>query len=338
MKPLAYLTLLALSAALVGALPVQAEQPSDSSPFAKLEADFASWQTEDTAWSDYGSKDEGYGDAGCGDVGCGDVGCGDMGCGGCRTSGIIAGVEMPLLQAHYGACSLDMASQGLAMPQLTPSFNHEATPRFWLGLKSCDGLAMRLRYWQYDHSASAVDVPNQYYVAMGLEAENLDFEIAQTGHFCNWDFEIAGGARWAKIADAIYLDDDGDWAAWAREFEGGGPMFAVAVRRQLGIGNLALVGNFRASLIYGDTDLALSYDFDEDADDITAGVGDHLVEIYEIQVGAEWSRMMCGGYRVAGRVVLEAQAWELAPGPGPLGLFDTNIGFVGPSFALAIER
>ena len=28
----------------------------------------------------------------------------------------------------------------------------------------------------------------------------------------------------------------------------------------------------------------------------------------------------------------------LAPGPGPLGLFDTNLGFVGPSFSLAMER
>jgi hypothetical protein len=330
MKPLGYLAVLAASAALMGALPVQAEK-SDSNPFAKLEADFASWQTEETPWSDYGLD----GDSG---VCCGDVGCGDVGCGGCRASGIIAGVEMPLLQAHYGACGVDIPGQGVQLPEITPSFDHETTPRFWLGLKSCDGLALRVRYWQYDHAASAVDVPNRYYVDMGLEAASFDFEIAQTAYFCNWEFEIAGGARWAKIADDINLDYDGDLAAWSRSFEGGGPTFGVGVRRQLGIGGLALVGTFRASLIYGDTNLALSYDLLVGADDIAVGVDDQLVEIYEIQVGAEWSRMMCSGYRVAGRVVLEGQAWELAPGPGPLGLFDTNIGFVGPSFSLAIER
>lgn len=335
MKPLAYLAVLAISAALVGALPVQAEQPSDSNPFAKLEADFASWQTEDTAWSDYGLDSDGG--VGCGDVGCDDVGCGG-GCQGCRSSGIIAGVEMPLLQAHYGACSLDLPDQGLLLPQFTPTFDHETTPRFWLGLKSCDGLALRIRYWQYDHSASAVDAGPPYVVEAGLQAADLDFEVAQSGYFCNWEFEIAGGARWAKIADDLDINDRGNLASWNRDFEGGGPMFAVAVRRQLGIGGLALVGNFRASLIYGDTYLALSDDVLDVTEDIRATVNDHLVEIYEIQVGAEWSKVTCSGYRVAGRVVLEGQAWELAPGPGPLGLFDTNIGFVGPSFSLAIER
>jgi hypothetical protein len=335
MKPLAYLAVLAVSAALVGALPVQAEQ-NDSNLFAKLEADFASWQTEGTPWSDYGS--DGNGEACCGDVGCGDGGCGGCGCGCCRTSGIIAGVEMSLLQAHYGACSIDLPNQGVQYPQCTPAFDHETTPRFWLGLESCDGLAFRIRYWQYDHSASAVDVGAGYYVDAGLQAEDLDFEVAQSGYFCNWEFEIAGGARWAKIADDLNINDGGTLASWARSFEGGGPTFALGVRRELGIGNLALVGNFRASLIYGDTYLALSDDVLDVTEDITATIDDHLVEIYEIQVGAEWSRMMCGGYRVAGRVVLEAQAWELAPGPGPLGLFDTNIGFVGPSFSLAIER
>jgi hypothetical protein len=334
MKPLAHLAVLAVSAALAGALPAGAEE-SDSKPFAKLEADFASWQAEQNAWSDYAYEGSG-GD--CCDVGCsGDVGCGGVGCGGCRTSGIIAGVEMPLLKAHYGACGVDVPGL-FQLPEMTPSFDHETTPRFWLGVKSCDGLAMRFRYWEYDHSASAVDVPNRYYVDMGLEAGTFDFEIAQTADFCNWQFEIGGGARWAKIDDDIHLDYDGDPVSWSRSFEGGGPTFAVAVRRQLGIGQLALVGNFRASLIYGDTDLGLDFDLGLDADTVAVGIDDQLVEIYEIQVGAEWSRMMCGGYRVAGRVVLEAQAWELAPGPGPLGLFDTNIGFVGPSFALSIER
>lgn len=332
MKPLAYLAVLAVSVALVGALPVQAQQ-GNPQPFGKLEPDFAPWQTDDTPWSDYGL--EGGGAVCCGDVGCGGVNCGRC----CRTSGIIAGVEMPLLKAHYGACSLDIPGRGVQLPELTPAFDHEATPRFWLGLKSCDGLAFRVRYWQYDHSASAIDAGASYYlVEAELQAENLDFEVAQSGHFCNWEFEIAGGGRWAKIVDDVNINDGGLLASWYRDFEGAGPMFAVAVRRRLGVRGLALVGNFRASLIYGDTNLALNIEEGETSENMSAGVDDHLLEIYEIQVGAEWSRMTCSGCRIAGRVVLEGQAWELAPCPGPLGLFDTNIGFVGPSFSLAIER
>jgi hypothetical protein len=332
MKPLAYLVVLAVSVALVGALPALA-QPSGPKLFDKLENDYTSWQAEKDAWSGYGLE-------GDGGVCCGDVGCGDMGCGGyqsCRTSGIIAGVEMPLLKAHYGAVSLDIPGV-VQLPELTPSFDHEPTPRFWLGLRSCDGLAFRARYWQYDHSASAIDLGTGYYVAAGLEAQSLDFEVAQTGYFCNWEFEIAGGGRWAKIGDDLSINYADTLVSWDRSFEGGGPTFAIGVRRKLGRGRLALVGNFRASLIYGDTHLALGLDDGQTAEGMSAGVDDQLVEIYEIQVGAEWSKMMCGGCRVAGRVVLEGQAWELAPAPGPLGLFDTNIGFVGPSFSLAIER
>jgi len=330
---------LAVIAALVAAAPVAADE-STSALGGASDVDRAAWQGKDDPWSGY---DAGY-DAGQDVVvGCdGAMGCeAAIACGGplcCRRPGLVAGMELPLLQAHYGACSLAMPREQVALPQCTPDFDHEATPRFWLGYETCDGLAFRVRYWQFDHTASAVDAQNGYYVEAGVAAEDLDFELAQSVQFGNWQLEVAGGARWAKVSDDVLVRWEEYLDVWARSFEGGGPTFAVAARRPLGIGGLGLVADFRASFIYGDADLALSDQLLGVGDDIRMTVDDQVLEVYEIQVGAEWSRTTCAGWRLTGRVVLEGQVWELAPGPGPLGLFDTNLGFVGPSFSLAIER
>lgn len=326
---------LAVIAVLVAAAPGLAEE-SESAVTGQSDVDLVSWQAKGDPWAGY---DAGYDDLmGCDcEVGCG----GGMGCGGsacCRRPGIIAGMELPLLQAHYGACGVSVLGEEIDLPRCTPDFDHEATPRFWLGYESCDGLAFRVRYWQFDHTASAVDAANEYYVEVGLAAEDLDFELAQSVQFCNWEFEIAGGARWAKVSDDIFISWEEELGLWARSFEGGGPTFALAARRPLGPNGLGLVANFRASFIYGDASFALSDDVMGIDDDIQATIDDQVLEIYEIQVGAEWSKTMCGGWRFTGRAVLEGQVWELAPGPGPVGLFDTNLGFVGPSFSLAIER
>jgi hypothetical protein len=306
------------------------------------EPEVGSWQTDDGPWAGYGLECDGG--PCCGDAtGCGDV----VDCGGacCRRPGFLAGMELPLLQAHYGAGRIRVPGE-FRLSQCTPDFDHEATPRFWLGYESCDGLAMRVRYWQFDHTGSAVDAQRQYYVQVGLAAEDLDFEIAQSAQLGRWEFELAGGARWAKVTDDIRVNWDGDRSTWARRFEGGGPTLALGARRPLGVRGLGLVANFRASFIYGDTRATLSDELEID-EDIWAVIDDHVLEIYEIQVGAEWSKTMSAGFRLTGRVVLEGQVWDLAQGPGALGLadanlgsgvFDTNLGFVGPSFSLAIER
>ncbi len=332
---------LAILAALLAAAPTRADEDS-SGLFGTGDVDLVAWQTTDDPWAGYHAQGGGTlaadGAAGCGEVtGCdGAIGCDGPIC--CRRSGLIAGMEMPLLQAHTGAISIREAGW-YRLPKYTPDFDHEATPRFWLGYETCDGLSFRWRYWQYDHTTSAVDAKRQYYVEAGLAAEDFDFEIAQRADLGNWEFELAGGARYAKLSDDLRISWDGDLVLWERGFEGGGPTFALAARRPLALPGFGLVADFRASFIYGDTRAELLETVDDQIiTEIWTAVDDQVTEIYEIQVGADWSCMTRGGWELTGRLVLEGQVWALAPGPAPLDAFDTTIGFVGPSFSLAIER
>ncbi|HUT89915.1 MAG TPA: hypothetical protein VMY37_10480 [Thermoguttaceae bacterium] len=330
MRSFGQLAPLAVIAALLAAMPAPAEENES----AVVGEELVSWQAKGDPWSGY---DAGYDDATGRDgaTGCeGAIVCGDPLA--CRRPGLIAGMELPLLKAHYGAGGVTIPGEQVSLSEYMPDFGHEATPRFWLGYETCDGLAFRVRYWQFDHTASAVDARASYYVEVGVAAEDLDFELAQSAQLGNWEFEVAGGARWAKVSDDVFINWDGDLADWTRSFEGGGPTFGVAARRPLCIGGLGLVADFRASFIYGDANFALADDVLEIVEDMQATIDDQVIEIYEIRVGAEWSRMTCAGWQLTGRLMLEGQVWELAP--GPLGLFDTNLGFVGPTFSLAIER
>jgi hypothetical protein len=104
-----------------------------------------------------------------------------------------------------------------------------------------------------------------------------------------------------------------------------------------------LIAGARASLLFGESKLSLSENvlgglIGDVAPDGLSGTSlsanQHLLEIYEVKFGGEWSRPLgCG--RLFARAVYEAQAWELAP--FVLGLLDSNIGFVGASFSLGIE-
>ena len=96
--------------------------------------------------------------------------------------------------------------------------------------------------------------------------------------------------------------------------------------------HLERVGDSTASI---DDDGLIGNPFGSDVnwlDGLTLEVDDQTMRIYEVAIGAEWSRCTCSGARLYARAVLEAQTWEV-----PF-LVDTSFGFVGPSFAIGIER
>ena len=64
-------------------------------------------------------------------------------------------------------------------------------------------------------------------------------------------------------------------------------------------------------------------------------VSQHLMQAWEFQVGAEWSRPTGRGSELVVRAVYEAQVWEWAPS---LGLLSMDIGYVGPTFAVGFTR
>ena len=59
------------------------------------------------------------------------------------------GVNYQVTQTHLGG----------SVTELRPfSYDHELTPRIWLGFVVGDGLGVRTRYWQYDHGGAPVGV------------------------------------------------------------------------------------------------------------------------------------------------------------------------------------
>ncbi len=264
-----------------------------------------------------------------------------------RAQGVIGGAELTVLKAHGGSLSVDVP--GVGEFNLTPGFDPEVSPRVWLGYQTCNGLAFKVRFWKFDQEVSGTETfdSSDYDLGVGLEAETLDFELSQTGSFCNWEVEVAGGIRWAQLEDSLSIAEDSvstpDSLAVIRDFHGMGPTVALAARRPIGCGGLALIGNMRLSLLYGDTTVALEedglidsmLDLDGDLDwldGLALEVDDHLVQIYEIQLGVEWTKCTRSGAKLYARAVLEAQTWQ-----APL-IVDSTFGFVGPSFAFGIER
>jgi len=280
----------------------------------------------------------------CGDA-CGDpCAIGKQRC--CRPrGGIIAGADIAVLEPHIGTLGLSLGDWGSS--SMSPDFDGEIAPRIWLGYQGSGGLSGRMRYWQFDHNATGENIVSgltqgEGNLTLGLEAHALDFELAQEGCFRNWVFEIAGGVRYGKMEFAVGVSDLPEIPesgcipdfGLAATFEGVGPTVALAARRPIGSGGLAFVVGARGSFLFGDTDVSGS-----GAASIVNHLGieleEHLMQVWEFQVGGEWSRTTECGNRLFARAVYEAQVWEWAPA---LGLLGSDIGFVGPTFSLGVAR
>ncbi len=253
-------------------------------------------------------------------------GCCDSGCCSCACPGWIAGLELAVLQPHIGSLQIDPGGGALA---ITPEFDSEASPRIFLGYKGSEGLGARVRYWQFDHSAQT-SIAGLVDLSLRLENHALDFEFMQDGEFWNWDVEIAGGFRYGKLglgidANILFFPFNA-----AVTFEGVGPTVAMAARRPFGSRGLALVAGARGSFMYGDSRF--------NGPQILVNqirVSQHLMQAWEFQVGAEWSRTTSAGSEIFARAAYEAQVWEWAPS---LGILSMDIGYVGPTFSIGITR
>jgi hypothetical protein len=286
---------------------------------------------------------------GCCDVGCCD-GCGDIGCGGTcgSTCHIYAGAEVSFLKPHLGA--LGFSATGHPDAMILPTFDYEASPRFWIGFEDSSGLGLRAIYWQIDESARmdmwhADDIAGMldgvYIDGIGvdLEAETLDLEVTQRGCLGCLELAFAGGVRYGRMQTGLFVDgeivDLGDFRGGvATEFEGVGPTLALDARRPLGCYGLSLVGGIRGAWLYGCTDGFLTGDATE-LIDVTITAEDHLMQVYEANLGVEYSCCLSGGCQMSVAAVWESQVWEWAP---VAGLIHQDIGLTGPAISVSFVR
>lgn len=280
--------------------------------------------------------------------GCGaapsDCGCGCNTCGSGRT--LYAGFELAILQPHLGNLS---AGTDFGNFRLAPKFESEASPRIWLGAYNCDGFGGRVRYWQFDHDATGESVlgdlfdfvvfPADGTFSLDLNVQAVDFEMTQSGTFCSWDLEVAGGIRYGKLelGANVVSEFRGNRRLDGLKvgFEGVGPTVAMAARRPIGCRGLAVYGNARGSLLYGDSGLDGRGSLAGPLASLDIEADQHMMQVWEFQIGTEFTRTTRRGSTIALRGALEGQAWEWAP---VLGLLGADIGFFGPTVAFEVRR
>ena len=94
--------------------------------------------------------------------------------------------------------------------------------------------------------------------------------------------------------------------------------------------NLALVGNLRASYLFGDR-----YNYSQDELEV-----DDTFSVYEAQVGIQWSRVGTHGALWSVRAMMETQMWESVV-EDPNGLSsgdDEDLGIFGGTFRIMYAR
>ncbi|MCA9155041.1 MAG: hypothetical protein KDA55_17480 [Planctomycetales bacterium] len=294
----------------------------------QLEAQLASLRSE--LASNYGPSLTSSHAGGCDSLGCDSLGCCDSGCLDkccnditCGSNGFYAAVEIAVLEAHIGTVRVAGAN-------LTPDFDYEATPRVIIGYENVYGFGVRARYFDYDHAASGVSIIGGLVggLTLGLEVEAIDLEATQRTEFCSWDMTVAGGLRYGKLGAAIDVPGLGV----AATFEGVGPTVALEARRFAGNSGIALFGKTRASLLYGDNNIT-GTGAAAIINAVNPSVEEQLLQVWEISLGAEYA-WQAGNAEAFLAVALEAQAWELAPVFGLLGL---DLGFVGPTSTFGLR-
>ncbi len=276
----------------------------------------------------------------------------------CYPCGWFVGVEAAIVKPHFGNGVISIEGQPIA-----PDFDYHATPRINLGFRGARGLGIRARYWVFDQASNDFEAfdPDQGIAFLGvdLDVRALDLEVTKAFYKCGVHWDLGAGVRYGKVevdqaAEFFPVEEEGrsSGAVQNLDFEGGGPTFSLEGRHRIGSTNFAVIGNLRASLLYGEQRLKVerfSFDVDEIVhyESLSGGYDDKVVPVIESQIGIEWGvPLWCG--RLSARAMVEGQWWGSvmpltfpAASDGPIEqAIPANIedlGFFGGTVGLAYE-
>lgn len=260
----------------------------------------------------------------CCDSGCGCDSCCDP-C--CRPGGVIAGAELTFLKLHNS-----MGTRGAEGTDL--EFDYDTAPRIWAGYQGSDGLGWRVRYWEFNHTATGAVVGTDRTDSQNVDTYVLDLEFVDSMNLgCNWDASIFGGFRYLEFdEERVSRNPAGAiFAAHSFDTAGYGLTLGGELRRCIGNGLAAFV-NARSSVIMGD-----------ESEYSGAGFGlidqefDNIYYIWEAQAGVQWTNELeMGGYLFA-RAAAEVQYWDNFVGE-PFFDGGESIGFGGLAISAGIIR
>jgi len=248
-----------------------------------------------------------------------DSDCCDSDCCDCKSSGIVGGVDLMFLRlyARQGAGGNSAAGN---IDDYFPDYGFNVTGRYWLGYEMSDGLGIRARFFEWQHSRA--------YLGRNREQafKIVDVEATLDSTFYNWELTGIGGIRWGSIQ----LDGSDFGEPNPMNFEGTGLTLGVELRRPFWR-NLSLIGGARYSVLCGQTD------FEPVS---TAVLGDTFIDITEVRLGVEWEMQMGSGGRLFANGVWEHQIYTtdtympFAIDPETVG----DVSLAGPAFSIGINR
>jgi hypothetical protein len=308
-----------------------------------------------------------------GDVGSpcdGDCQCGGAGCAlCCRPYGWAVGVEATYLKPDF-----QESNDAFDPPN---NFQYQAAPRVWAEYVMMNGWGVRGAYWTYDAQQSFSNTANSTdTVAASQTTDNLnlyaiDLELTRRFQIYRSQFWLSLGARNGRLKrsisqqlsvfdlaggggdDATFIQQQGD-----RDFNGTGITTNIGLRRLLGTSRIALVSNFRNSVLWGGNQVNVNGTLGEV---VPVGAGDLNLNSYdqlslsgsnsqamwigEFQVGGEWicplAGTLDGGWAFA-RLMFEAQWWKVpgvdVTGFGPDRVNSQMYDFMGVAAAAGICR
>lgn len=202
-------------------------------------------------------------------------------------------------------------------------WDHELTPRGVVGFETACGIGARGAYWQFDHDgdrdrlvvSDATTVgfnlfdttglfldaaPGDTIQAVhGLEMHTIDFELTRRFRTDVANLLVAGGVRWARVAQFTGVQITGGAApdqllTLEQELETLGPTIALEAIVPTRFTGLRLYADTRGSVLPGRKDLVFVQDINTGAPGLTNALStDDLhsyVGIIEIAIGVEYAR------------------------------------------------
>ncbi len=271
----------------------------------------------------------------CGPHGC-DWGCDDHGRGGTFLAGGGIYYIQPNFETNpaYGVSKTTGITSTFRQVDFT--YGLDVAPLAWIGYLSDCGFGGRVRWFQYDQGSSINVSPqtgetitpadplgiggslpsglpsfskttDKLTFESGLAVNVWDFELMQHIACGQWDLLLAGGLRYAHVAQNFVAATNatvfGPLEAKVRpeirsghNFNGAGPTVALDARRFLGHGGLALYANSRLSILFGSgEEIAQGFLFNPTtgalvAQAINSREQSDILPIGELEVGVEFGR------------------------------------------------
>lgn len=282
----------------------------------------------------------------------------------CCYTGLYGGVELLWIKPHFEDESAFVIDGSLLDQIVSFNYDHEVSPRFWLGYIGCGGLGARLRYWDYDNvfttSALATldveafafsdggvlqrrldgDPGDTIFARHDLELQTLDAEATQYFELWNMLFMGSLGLRYTRVEQqyqVLFTSPLGvqEELLHDHNFEGIGPTTGIEVWRPFGGAGLSLYGSLRGSILFGEVDQQIREStgglvFVERRDNV-----DESLAIGELGLGLQWTGSWLYNTDLFIRGGWEGQYWH---GAGNANTTTGNMGLEGLTLALGLSR